>query len=422
MSLENYKSLHHNLGMKRFLALALAPLLVLGVCAAPAIAATPKAGTKCSTFGQSIVSSGKKFTCVMVGSKQVWNKGISVISATPKKKTFITPLPANSSNPITWQNIENRVNEISSVSWQSAQATLKENSKSAVTTSIKVIYAPQTATTHYSGFEDYLRTGVQLWNKFTLPPQTTFLVYSYDEIPWAKTTIKKVLTDSGMSENEALQRANNLAGAPYGGPDCGGANAGMMSDKQAIGVFGLCARNEGTDPYYEGPLQIHEFTHQMQGAQFIGTKLNAQQILPCWISEGLAHAAGLAAGTKTLNDYLDVRKRQASHPVLNVAGGHSSSQLDVSTIDYNFLKKFYAESSPPGCFALPSYSLGYSAGFLTTEALSAIGGMESTLLLYTRAANGETFEKAFKGIYGIDWADAQDILARVLAKEFALFK
>jgi len=45
---------------------------------APAIASSPKAGTKCSNFGESIVSDGKKFTCLMVGSKQVWNKGTKV--------------------------------------------------------------------------------------------------------------------------------------------------------------------------------------------------------------------------------------------------------------------------------------------------------------------------------------------------------
>jgi hypothetical protein len=196
----------------------------------------------------------------------------------------------------------------------------------------------------------------------------------------------------------------------------------MITESQAIGVFGLCARNEGIDPYYNGPLQIHEFTHQIQGAQFIGSKLISQQIFPCWTSEGLAHAAGLSAGTNNLNAYLEVRKLQASHPVLNVAGGHSSTQIEASKVDYDFIKKFYMESSPPTCFTLSSYSLGYSVGFLTTEALASIGGIESTLLLYSRTANGETFEDAFKKIYGISWANAQVILAKVIAKEFLAFK
>jgi len=42
--------------------------------------------------------------------------------------------------------------------------------------------------------------------------------------------------------------------------------------------------------------------------------------------------------------------------------------------------------------------------------------------LYSRTANGEIFEDAFKKIYGISWANAQDILAKVIAKEFQAFK
>lgn len=411
---------------------------------------TPRNGAPCNKVNQTISSASFKYICKKSGKKLLWTKtrvsnqsnqsampaptSIPTVTPaptptpattsvpTPKIKSFVVPLLPSTVIPITWKNLESRASDISSVAWQSAQDTLKANSSSGATTSIKVIYAPNTPTSHYSGFENYLRTGVALWNRFILPPKSAFLVYSYDEIPWAKSEITKILTDSGMSSNQAQQVGDNLSRAPYGGPDCGGANAGMISENQAIGVFGLCARNEGTDPYYVGPLQIHEFTHQMQGAQFIGSNLNSQQILPCWISEGLAHAAGLSAGTNNLNAYLDVRKRQASHPVLNVAGGHSSTQVDASTITYEFLTKFYAESSPPSCFALPSYSLGYSVGFLTTEALSAIGGIESTLLLYSRAATGESFEEAFKNIYGISWVDASDILAKAVSKEFLLIR
>lgn len=381
-------------------------------------------GSTCDVYMQKSTYLDKTFTCIKSGKKLIWDRGIVTINlpTSQQNKSYLIPLSPSGTNPITWENIEKRINEISSVAWQSTQDTLKANESSRINNSTKVIYAPLTSVSHYSGFEDYLRIGIKLWNRFILPPNSTFLVYSYDEIPWAKNTIRKILSDSGMNGNQALQTAINLANAPYGGPDCGGANAGMITESQAIGVFGLCARNEGIDPYYNGPLQIHEFTHQIQGAQFIGSKLNTQQILPCWISEGLAHAAGLSAGTNNLNAYLEVRKLQASHPILNVAGGHSSTQIEASKIDYDFLKKFYAESSPPTCFTLPSYSLGYSIGFLTTEVLASIGGIESTLLLYSRTANGEIFEDSFKKIYGISWANAQDILAKVIAKEFLAFK
>jgi hypothetical protein len=413
--------------VKKALIALLATSLFVGLLFEPAEAVAPKPKGACSRVGMTITSANQKLKCVKVGKKRMWvDTGEAPIpSASPaptiSKMSFVTPLLPAGSHPLTWQNIESRVAEVSAAAWQSTQDTLKANSVSGVTTSIRVIYAPNTSISHYAGFEDQLRTGIQLWNRFKLPKNSTFLVYSYDEIPWAVTTITKILTDAGLSEDQAHQRAENLGNAPYGGPDCGGANSGMMTDAQGIGVFGLCARNEGKDPYYNGPLQIHEFTHQMQGAQFVGTNLDSQQILPCWISEGLAHAAGLSAGTHTYDDYLQVRKLQASNPVLNVAGGHSSAQVNCATMTYKFLAQYYSESSPPSCFVLPSYSLGYSAGFLTTEALVAIGGIESTLLLYSRAASGESFEEAFKNIYGITWNNASDILAKVVSKEFASY-
>ena len=299
------------------------------------------------------------------------------------------------------------------------QDTIQTNSTGTNITSLKVLYAPLTPTTHYPGFQDFIETGIKLWNRFTLPPETTFLVYSYAEIAWAAQTITKILVDSGSDQNRAERTGNDLANAPYGSADCGGANAGMVSNTQAIGVFALCPRNEGTDPYYKGPLQVHEFTHQIQGAQFIGSRLNQQQVMPCWISEGLAHAGGLAAGTKSLQDYLEVRKRQASSPTLRAAREYVATLIKASDLTEEYLKKFYIESSSPNCLDLPSFSLGYSVGFLTTEALAAIGGMESTMLLYTRTANGETFADAFEKIYGITWSDAQSILAKVISKQFS---
>lgn len=406
----------------RKISLFIACLSLVAFSAPEAQAASPKAGASCTNLNQTFKAKSANLICLKSGRKLIWRVKSAPATTNPGGATsgskFITPLAPAGSNPITWTNIEARFSEISEITWKSAQETIVANSGGQNNSSVKVIYAPNTATSHYSGFENYLKTGIRLWNRFQLPPNVTFLVFSYDEIPWAEGTINKILADSGMQKNDALAQAKNLAHAPYGGPDCGGANAGMVSDTQAIGVFALCARNEGSDPYYQGSLQIHEFTHQMQGAQFIKTNLNNQQILPCWISEGLAHVGGISAGTSNFNDYLRVRNLQVSHPQLNVAGGHSSDEFPLSSMTYEYLKKYYAESAPPGCFELPSYSLGYSAGFLTTEALAAIGGVESTLLLYTRTGKGETFEAAFKNIYGIDWKSAQDILAKVISKEF----
>ena len=63
---------------KKINALIVCTALAIAFSFAPAFAATPKSGSRCANFGESIIASGKKFTCLMVGSKQVWNKGTKV--------------------------------------------------------------------------------------------------------------------------------------------------------------------------------------------------------------------------------------------------------------------------------------------------------------------------------------------------------
>jgi hypothetical protein len=57
---------------------------------------------------------------------------------------------------------------------------------------------------------------------------------------------------------------------------------------------------------------------------------------------------------------------------------------------------------------------------LAVEALSAIGGVQSTMALYALEANGHTFSESFKLVYGLSWEEAQPILAQVIVKDYAV--
>jgi hypothetical protein len=67
--------------MKRIALLVFGLLLTL--MPAATAASTVKAGASCTKIGQSAVSADKKFTCVKVGKKLQWNKGVSSQSAKP---------------------------------------------------------------------------------------------------------------------------------------------------------------------------------------------------------------------------------------------------------------------------------------------------------------------------------------------------
>lgn len=71
--------------------------LFLIISSLPAYSATPpKAGSACSKQGISRTHQGKKFTCLKLGKKFVWSKGI--VSTGPKPA--LTPIPAPTPTPI----------------------------------------------------------------------------------------------------------------------------------------------------------------------------------------------------------------------------------------------------------------------------------------------------------------------------------
>ena len=83
----------------------LAYLLVIALCVAPfpqASAATAKAGATCTKLKATSIVKGKKFTCIKIGKKLVWDKGVTVKALVTKP----SPTPSNSSNLISCPKLD----------------------------------------------------------------------------------------------------------------------------------------------------------------------------------------------------------------------------------------------------------------------------------------------------------------------------
>ena len=133
-----------------------------------------------------------------------------------------------------------------------------------------------------------------------------------------------------------------------------------------------------------------------------------QSMSPCWLQEGQAHFAGKTVASNTYNEYLQQRNGEA---LQRTAANNLLPPRDLVGVSAYLSLETLATCQS-------TYSWGYATGMLAVEALSAIGGVQSTMALYAQEANGHTFSESFKLVYGISWEEAQPILAQVIVKDY----
>ncbi len=86
--------------MRRNLAALISLTLTLWILpATTAVAANPKAGAKCTKAKQVKVYKGFQYTCIKLGAKLVWSKGVKVVIPTPTPTPTPTPIPTPTPTP-----------------------------------------------------------------------------------------------------------------------------------------------------------------------------------------------------------------------------------------------------------------------------------------------------------------------------------
>jgi hypothetical protein len=308
-----------------------------------------------------------------------------------------------SSSFIDWGDLKEKLSEVPKIAWEDSQAILIENgvvSQDSVELEIKV---GPTTDLYFSDNEAALKTAIQFWAGFDQPSRYIALFYNFDDLNWAEDELMSY--GFWINKEEAKRRARETCEDTI----CRGANSGTgYGDFPSVGIgtFGINLGEAGPDGYRDGPLHIHEYTHAVQAAHWIGfsdhPQSGANENAPCWLIEGNAHFSGLSAGITNYEDYLGLRSSQ-------VRGRH----YDEPFSDYSTPKilEYYNDNTPFVCVGRSDYVLGYSVGFLTVEALSAVAGANSSMYLYKYMSRGKTYEQAFEIIYGSSWEEAKPILA-----------
>ena len=320
-----------------------------------------------------------------------------------------TPVPNYLLN---FEDLEKNVTEVSRIAWEDSQRILSLNSDSFSAKTDLVISVGPTTKPYSDNYEQAFQKAIIFWSNFDQPTKYWALMYNYEDKSWAKEEIEK----ASFLEHKDL----SIVDAPCHGTICTGANSGIEPfSSVGLGVFGI-NQPDSSDPYRYGPIQIHEYTHSVAAAPWVGDdhpNSGPQKTGPCWLSEGQGHFAGFTVGTDSYEDYLKLRATY----IWNELFSERPRVPSFNDFSPSKIIEYYDNSVPNECQPYSDnyeknydYDLGYSLGFLTVEALSAIEGSDSSMNLYKLMKNN-SFPEAFELTYGYPWDEAKKIIASVVS-------
>jgi hypothetical protein len=354
-----------------------------------------------------------------------------ISSSEAASKPVVNPipitLPVKPVGDITFANIEKRIADIPMAAYTSVQSVVSANAQPNI--SITVIQGPNTKLP--INVKDALGKIVKLWSGFRQPVTYSALVYNYQDKAWALKADAKVpvvVANGGAKGAASMSSVIDQCAAD----NCGRANSGI-SDAKGNGYGQYQIMESQWDPNgwgSNGSVFGHEYTHSAQAAQFLGNANVGkpvskdrqkygldnspsglfQGVLPCWMTEGMAQFNGPAVVAPTFDYYMRWR------------GGQAMAKEVPQFTDYSAksLQNFFVSGTPPKCLPpAPVYEMGRTTGALAIEALAAIAGPQASMAVVTLMGRGQSYDTAFKNVYGISWAEAAPILARVVAAEYA---
>jgi len=313
-----------------------------------------------------------------------------------------TSIPKNKCDDceyVTITELISNINNVPKYAWNDYQRISKENDIFENDSFEIIINIGPSTNLYFQDNEKYIQKGISFWQNFNLPEKYYGFFYNYGDLDWATSELTTTGFEGGMAR------------APCRDGICSGANSGIYQRPPhfGVGVFGIHS-GDSVDNYRYGPLHIHEVTHSVVASQWIGNARNPQQsandATPCWLNEGIAHAAGISLGVKTYEEYLDMRSSQVRARHIQVPFNDYSAS---TVLDY------YNKSIPGDCIKNPDYVLGYSIGYLTVEAMNAMSGADSAMHVYSVMGSGKDFEEAFEMIYELSWNDAKPIFAEYVS-------
>ena len=374
-----------------------------------ASAVDAKIGAKCSQSGAISNTHGVKLKCYKSGKNLLWIRISKIVD-------FYDAPALRGENPITFENINSRVDDISQVVWQNAQDVIAKNMNlPGAKTPYKIYHSANMGVGFYKDAGMWMERVNSLYANFALPVKTYLYFTTGEDLD---STYRQVLKT--FPQNWANDMKEIYGSGFYGKPsNCVGTSP-IRAHTQLPELIGMVFSGACKNGERELESQVvHEYAHQVQEAQlWDGQRTGRNIVEPCWMIEGQVVLTSMVE-RQSFQEYLQIHVPTSRAQLGNILGAGSIQNPQINWTK-NYVMNYYKNANIPGkCTETKEFSLSASVGFLTVEALSAIRGVESHMSFEQKLGSGVPYKKAFSDTYGITWEKAAPILAEVVATQMA---
>jgi len=337
-------------------------------------------------------------------------------SPSPGADSIPLPIqPTTEPNAITFKNIRTRIRDIPKFAYRNAQKAISENA--ALPSSLTPIF--EVVGTHlnsknYTGSRAWLLRAIAMYGHFTQPTSVYLFEYAYKDLSEIQKKAAQLIPQENLADSAAMIYGNGNWGV---GANCT-KDTPMVANTTVVGSIahiwgGIC---KGSDPRDARTGIAHEYTHQIQAMQWrrAGDLISSTQ--PCWPIEGQAVFSAFA-NLDTFSQYLKIRSSGQLNPYLLSSAGGDVQYPEPHWTAKDVRRYYKSANQPTTCRSIPQFALGYSLGFLTIEALTAIAGPEAHMAVVKEIADGKSLDDAFTAVYGVTWSSVEGSLAEVVAIE-----
>lgn len=388
-----------------------------------------KPGTSCKKVGQTIISSGKKYTCIKSIKRLVWDKGTEVKtnpiaspSAPPSNSTTPTPKPTPipTSSPIqvidepqivpapwikpnpfrnniikpihSFEELSNRYLDFHYLAWAAFQdaASVKTNNP----VDIKVYVGPNSREC-----SDNAKRAIQLmqnvYSGANLPKRIHLILFDNVDKNWAESKTNEILLGNFAGTNNPGTNPEGID-VVSGDAVLWSENACYLPDPNSLNSGDIA----------------HGYTHSIQRFQFKASypDWNWEKWggVPRWLLEGGA----------TFSE--NITERGGSYYSWKNTGQFHDSQIKAYGLQFfkDFLKyeKSTSTKNSWGPTEVWPNQRSYDVGNLACEVLIAIKGPAIIINLYADFAKTRDFDLSFKNLFGVTWSEVEPVVATAIYK------